>query len=189
MTKISNIFGTKFSGRIGKDMVAASWKGHEYVRTYAKPPNRNTEGQQEARGRFAEAVGAWQELSHIQRLFYGRIAEGMSGFNLYISRHVTAVQEEEEPEQPMEACYVTADGEPVKIGSLKVKSGGHELFTLSLKDGRAVVALTESDSPYTFILKRGREEEEVLKVMDLSETGMPQKLESKTLRIKLVKEK
>ncbi len=189
MTRISNIFGTKFSGRIGKEMVAASWKGHAYVRTYAKPPNRNTESQQAARGRFADAVKAWRKLSRIQRLFYDRIAEGMSGFNLYISRHVTAVQEEEEPEKPIEASYVTADGQRVNIGSLKVKSSGHELFTLSLKDGRAAVALTESDSPYTFILRRGKAEDEVLEVMDLSETGMPEMLESKTLRIKLVKEK
>lgn len=189
MTKISNIFGTKFSGRIGKDMVAASWKGHEYVRTYAKPPNRNTELQRIARGRFAKAVEAWHSLSRVQRLFYDRIADGMSGFNLHISRHVAAAQDGQEPEKPIEASYVTEDGVPVKIGSLKVKAGARDLFTVSLKDARAVIALTESDSPYTFIIRRGTAEDEVLSVMDLSDTGMPEELESKTLRVKLVKEK
>jgi len=186
MTKISNIFGTTFSGRIGKKMVAASWKGHEYVRTYVKPPNPNTEGQQEVRGIFAKAVKTWHQLSDVQQDFYEAIAEGMSGFNLFISRYVTAVREEEEPETPIEASYVTSDHKPIQIGKLAIKAGGQEICSVSLKSGRAVVALTISDSPYTFILRRGRAEEAVLKVRDLSENGVPKILESERLGIKLV---
>jgi hypothetical protein len=188
MTRISNIFGTTFSGRIGKKMVAATWKGHEYVRTYVKPPNPNTENQQEARGTFAKAVKTWHQLSDVQQDFYEAIAEKMSGFNLFISRYVTAVQEEEEPETPIEVAYVTSDRKPVQIGKLAVKAGGQEIFNVSLKGSRAVVALTPSDSPYTFILRRGRAEEAVLKVRDLSETGVPKTLESERLGIRLVAE-
>jgi len=188
MTRISNIFGTTFSGRIGKKMVAASWKGHEYVRTYVKPPNPNTENQREARGMFAKAVKAWQVLSDTQHQLYDRIANGMSGFNLFISRYIMAVQDGEEPETPMQMTWVTADGQPVKIGKLVVLAGERRVFDVSLKKGRVEVALTPSDSPYTFVLRRGTAEEAVLKVRDLLETGAPKVLESETLGIRLVAE-
>jgi len=186
MAKITNVFGTKFSGRIGKSMVAASWKGHEYVRTYVKPPNPNSESQRKARGTFADAVRSWRKLSKVQTEFYDKIAEGMSGFNLYISRYVTAKGEGQEPEKPVEASYVTADGQPMQIGGLIVKAGSRVLFKVSLAKARAAIALTCSDSPYTFVLTRGRAEEEVLEVRDLSVTGMPKALESEELGIKLV---
>jgi len=112
----------------------------------------------------------------------------MSGFNLYISRYVTAKGEGQEPERPVEASYVTADGQPLQIGCLVVKAGSRILFKASLGKARAAIALTHSDSPYAFVLTRGRAEEEVLEVRDLSVTGMPKTLESEELGIKLVKE-
>jgi len=35
--RIRNIFGTRFSGTLGKELVASSWKGKDYVRAYVVP--------------------------------------------------------------------------------------------------------------------------------------------------------
>ncbi len=64
--------------------------------------------------------------------------------------------------------------------------GERQVFRVSLKDGTAEVALTPSDSPYTFVLVRGDAEEAVFTPRDLTETGFPQTLESVDLGIKLV---
>ena len=186
MVKISNVFGTKFSGKIGKNMVAASWKGHEYVRAFAKPSNPNTEQQQQARGQFADAVEAWQKMSKVQCMFYNAIALRMSGFNLFISRYMNAVRAKEEPEIPWPMKWKTEDGQPVLIGQLVVRHGERQVFNVSLKKGIAEVALTPSDSPYTFVLKRGDAEEAVMTTRDLTETGFPPRLESEELGIVLV---
>lgn len=186
MVKISNVFGTKFSGKIGKDMVAASWKGHEYVRAFTKPSNPNTDDQKRARGQFADAVKAWQDMSKVQCDFYNAIALRMSGFNLFISRYMTAIRSKEEPETPWPMRWRTEDGQPVLIGKLVVRHGERQVFRVSLKDGTAEVALTPSDSPYTFVLVRGDAEEAVFTTRDLTETDFPQTLESVDLGIKLV---
>ena len=51
---------------------------------------------------------------------------------------------------------------------------------------RGEIALTHSDAPYAFVLKKGRQKEAVLRITDLGETDVPMILESKTLGIKLV---
>jgi len=186
MAKISNIFGTTFSGRIGKKMIASSWKGHEYIRTYVKPHNPNTENQRMARGQFAAAVEAWQGFSSVQHKFYDKIAAGMSGFNLFISRYVKAVRDEEVPEVPIEMRWRTAGGRPVENGGLIVLAGKREMFRVSLEGGVAEVALTHSDSPYTFVLKKGTTREEVLEIRDLHKEGVPKVLESRKLGVRLV---
>lgn len=167
-------------------MIASSWKGHEYVWMYVKPHNPNTKEQRRARGQFTDAVKAWRELSGVQRALYDRIAEGMSGFNLFISRYVTTVQEGEEPEIPVEMRWKTAGGKPVEDGKLIVLSRKREVFRVSLDEGRAEVALTQSDAPYTFMLKRKRAEENVLEIRDVAKAGVPKVLESRKLGIKLV---
>jgi hypothetical protein len=186
MAKISNVFGTTFSGRIGKKMIASSWKGHEYIKTYVKPHNPNTRNQQRARGRFAAAVEAWQGFSGMQQEFYDRIAERMSGFNLFISRYVKAVRAGEEPETPVEMRWKTAGGKLFEDGDLIVLAGKREVFRVGLGEGRAEVALTQSDSPYFFVLKNGVAREEVLEIRDLAKAGVPRVLESKKLGVRLV---
>jgi len=186
MAKISNIFGTTFSGRVGKELVAGTWKGHEYIRAYVVPANPNTEAQRAHRQLFAKATHAWQGLSGIQQAFYNRIAEGMTGFNLFVKRALNAFQNELEPEIPIPMQWRTEDGQPVANGKLIVLLAGQQIFTVSLKDAKVEVALTPSDAPYTFVLRRGTEEEAVLTIGDVRETGMPMTLESERLGIKLV---
>ena len=100
MAKITNIFGTKFRGRIGKDMVATSWKGHEYLRTYVVPHDPKTENQLAQRGLLAKAVEAWRELSKPQKRFFNALARGMSGYNLFIRRYMKATVDGREMELP-----------------------------------------------------------------------------------------
>ena len=186
MTKISNIFGTTFSGRVGKKMVAGSWKGHEYIRPYVKPSNPRTESQMEQRNLFSQATKAWGQLTPRQQEFYNRIADGMTGYNVFVKRHIEAQQNDMVPEIPIVMRWKTADGQPVEHGKLLVSQGNRPLFNDSLKDAKGEVALTPSDVPYTFVLKKGTQEENVLTIRDLGETDVPMVLESKTLGIKLV---
>ena len=186
MAKISNIFGTTFRGRVGRKMVAATWKGHEYIRPYVKPSNPKTEAQRAHRDIFGNAVKAWQELSVVQRMFYNRIANGMTGYNLFIRRTMAALMNLLEPEVPIPMQWRTEDGEPVTNGALIVLQAGKQIFTDILKDAKGEVALTPSDTPYTFVLRRGTEEDVILTIEDLGETDVPLVLESEKLGIKLV---
>jgi hypothetical protein len=88
--RINNIFGTVFSGAIGKKLIASSWKGKEYIRAYTRPRNPKTRAQQEHRALFAEAVKAWKKLGIEERKALDRQAVGMTGFNLFVSRYVKA---------------------------------------------------------------------------------------------------
>jgi len=71
-------------------------------------------------------------------------------------------------------------------GWLIVRQGAKPLFTDRLKDATGEIALTPSDAPYTFVLRKGTQEDVVLTVKDLLETDVPTVLESTQLGIKLV---
>jgi hypothetical protein len=186
MAKISNIFGTTFKGRVGRKMVAGTWKGHEYIRPYVKPSNPKTEAQRAHRELFSSAVKTWQGLSGTQQAFYNRIASGMTGFNLFVKRTIPALENELVPEVPIPMQWKTEDGKPVTNGKLIVLQAGQQIFNDSLKDAKGEVALTPSDAPYTFVLRKGTEEDVVLTIRDLGSTNVPMTLESKKLGIKLV---
>ncbi len=184
--KIKNIMGTTFRGRIGTSMIASSWKGHEYLKTYAVPSNPRSEHQTKVRGTFKEALEAWRNLSPRQKEFYDGIADGMSGYNVFMGRYIKAVHAGQEPEFPIEMQWKTEDGRPVGNGWLIVQWRSKSIFVDNLGDAKGEVALTPSDAPYTFTLKKGTETEVVLKIKDLLETDVPMPLESKRLGIRLV---
>ncbi len=60
-----------------------------------------------------------------------------------------------------------------------------DLLELNVKE-KGEVALTPSDTPYTFLLRRGTKKDVALEIRDLLQTDVPMALESKTLGIKLV---
>jgi len=159
--RIRNSFGTEFSGTIGHEMIASSWKGHAYVKRYAVPRNPRTELQVRQRTVFADSVRAWHALSDPQKQLYRRLADGMTGFNLFVSRYVDAAWNGREPEVPVRLEVRTPDGGPIPDGSLIVRRGGQTLVHASLERGRAEIALTASDAPYTFVPRRGANEETV----------------------------
>lgn len=86
--KVRNIFGSEFRGAIGKNLVASSWKGHDYLRAYVVPRDPKSELQLEQRGLLREAVAAWRDLSASEKKACNREAKGMSGFNLFVSRYI-----------------------------------------------------------------------------------------------------
>jgi hypothetical protein len=86
--KVRNIFGSRFSGTLGKDLVASSWKGKEYVREYVVPTDPKTVLQLEHRKIWREAVEAWHALPDEERAAWDREAEGITGFNLFVGRYV-----------------------------------------------------------------------------------------------------
>ena len=185
-TKIRNIFGTKFSGALGKEMVASSWKGHEYVREYSVPSGEPSDRQLEHRAVFSQATQVWGALSPKQQQFYDRIADGMTGYNVFVGRAVQALRAGQEPEAPIELRFVTEDGKPVPGADLIVRQGSRQVWVDDLKDAKGEIALTPSDAPYVFLLRKGTQEDEVLRVKDLLETDVPTVLESETLGIRLV---
>ena len=182
--KYRNSLGTKFSGALGKDMVAASWKGVDYFREYAAPANPKSDLQLEHRAIFIQAVQSWKEFSVPQRKFYGRIANGMTGYNVYVGRHIQAVRNGVEPEVPQSLAWTTQDGHPIAGAWLIVRAQGKALFVDSLRDASAEVALTPSDGPYDLVLRKGTMEDVVLTVSDLA--TIPDVLESELLGITLV---
>jgi len=184
--KIRNIFGNRYKGALGKDMVAVSWKGHDYIREYATPTNPKSELQQQHRAIFNRAIVAWKELSPRQREFYNRIADGMTGYNLFVGRFIEAVRNNVEPEMPIVMKWSTEDGMPLEECWLIVRKRSQEVFLDSLKDATGEVALTPSDTPYTFTLRRGTKEDTVLTIEDRLEAEVPLSLESKELGIRLV---
>ena len=184
--KIRNIFGNRYKGALGKDMVAASWKGHDYIREYAAPSNPKSEQQTKQRAIFNRAVQAWKKLSLRQREFYNRIADGMTGFNVFVGRYVSAVRNGYEPEEPILMLWTTEDGNPVADGWLEVRHNNKQIFVDNLSDCVGEIALTPADAPYVFVLKKGTREDVVLTMEDLLEADIPLVLESKLLGIRLV---
>ena len=69
-------------------MIAESWNGINYLKSYAVPRNPRTPRQQSGRRRFADAVAAWRALAPEERRAYAREARDLpvSGYNLFISR-------------------------------------------------------------------------------------------------------
>ena len=184
--KIRNIFGNRYSGAMGKDFVASSWKGHDYLKEYTAPSNPKSDLQTEHRAIFSQASAVWKTLPARSQEFYNKIADGMSGMNLFVGRYIQSTRNGQAPETPIAMSWKTADGQPVVDGWLIVRQGAKPLFTDSLKDASGEIALTPSDAPYAFVLRKGTQEDVVLTVKDLLETDVPTVLESTQLGLKLV---
>jgi len=184
--RINNIFGTKFKGAIGKDMIASSWKGKEYVKAYTHPSNPRTEAQQEHRAIFARAVETWHKLELCQREFYNRVAVEMTGYNLFISRYIAAVKNEREPEVPLIVSWKPEDMGQAQGCASSVLLGQRLIFSLMLSDGGGEIALTRSDAPYEFAFRRGGGEDKVRLSADAMIPGGSVILKSGELGIGLV---
>jgi len=184
--RIQNIFGNRYKGALGKDMIAASWKGHDYIKRYAAPTNPRSEQQTKHRAIFGQAVQAWKKLTARQKEFYNKIADGMSGFNVFVGRYVHAVRNSYEPETPVPMSWTTADRNPVIDGWLIIRQHSRQIFVDRLSDCKGEIALTPSDAPYEFVLKKGAKEDIVLTMEDVSTTGTSVMLESALLGIKLI---
>jgi len=69
---------------------------------------------------------------------------------------------------------------------LIIRQGARVTFVDSLKDAKGEITLTPSDVPYTFMLRKSTDEDNVLTIDDWPETEVPLVLESERLGIRLV---
>lgn len=64
--------------------------GNQYSKRYVVPTNPRTVLQQAQRGKFAQAVSAWQALSPADKQTFRQMAKSlpMTGFNLFVSNYL-----------------------------------------------------------------------------------------------------
>lgn len=168
--KIRNVFGNRYSGTLGKDVVAVQGRTTDYLRAYAKPSNPNSERQRAQRAVHTQALRAWQGLSGAQKAFYGRLEPPRRGYDLFRSRAMLALGRGEPIEVPVRMSW-TPEGDGIDRAHLIVRRPGALLFARRLA-APVEVALTTSDVPYTFVLARGAREDGVL-TLDRSWSGDP----------------
>jgi len=88
--RIRNTMGNRYSGTLGKDTVASSWKGIHYLREYTVPVDPKSERQLQHRALFARAVETWHALDPRQKEMYDKAAVRMTGYNLFIKEYIEA---------------------------------------------------------------------------------------------------
>ncbi len=183
--KIRNAMGSTFSGTIGKDTVAVEGPTANYLREYVVPHDPKSERQLEQRGRFRRAMAAWKAMSLVQQAFYAHLEKPRTGYHVFLGRANDALVAGHPIETPVRMAW-TLEGGPVEKGWLLVRRGRIVLFEPKLAGPTVEVALTPSDAPYTFVLVKAAQEDEVLTLTRDAVTGAPPILESATLGIKLV---
>jgi len=90
--RIRNVLGTRFSGKMGKDVVAVSGKGRvsDYLREYVKPKDPKSELQDQQRGFLRQAVAAWRRLPAGEQVWWDAARIGKSGYNLFVKEYILA---------------------------------------------------------------------------------------------------
>lgn len=88
--RIGNKFGNRYSGTLGKNVVASSWHGIGYLREYKVPMDPKSELQLQHRALFAKAVKAWHALDPCQIEMYDRAAVRMTGYDFFIREYIEA---------------------------------------------------------------------------------------------------
>lgn len=83
-------------GQIGKTIVAASWKGRNYMRQYVIPSNPNTSGQVTTRSTFGAASFLWKNAPTLFTTPWDAFAQGqvLTGRNAMMGQYVAAVRGE-----------------------------------------------------------------------------------------------
>ena len=181
--KITSIFGMRLSGALNKKVIASSWKGHQYLKAYAKPRNPNTKEQQRQRATFKAAVEAWRGLTGRQREFYNGMAEGISGYNLFVGRYLDAVRGGGKPEVPAAVTWNVLSRRVSRSCVLVVRRGARHLYTEQLRGRKGEFALTSSDAPYVFAIKEAGHDETVFEFRRLLPSL--EILKTETLRVRL----
>jgi hypothetical protein len=70
-------------------VVGGSWKGKNYIRSYAKPTPTNTTAQSNQRTDFAVAVSAAKPfVTAVFNPYYDKFLSGLSGYNKFIKENI-----------------------------------------------------------------------------------------------------
>ncbi len=182
--RVRNIFGNRYSGTLGDNLVAVEGRTMNYLRKYAKPSNPNSERQQVQRNRFARSLAVWQGLSPAQKELYNGIESRRRGYDVFMSRAILALVRGEPIEVPRRMSW-TPEGGPIEGASLVVRRRNALLFDEPLRE-TVEVAVTPSDAPYVLVLTKGSEEDEVLTLIRAAVTESPPIVESARLGVRLV---
>ncbi len=79
------VYGSYYTGQLGKATVGGTWKDKKTLRIYKKPSNPNTSAQQSQRGKFKiSQVVASALLATIIHPYWNPFATSQSGFNSFI---------------------------------------------------------------------------------------------------------
>ena len=95
MAKVVFPSGMLLTGTLGNLVICRRGRT-TYVRTRVTPNNPRSDAQVEHRGRFKEAVAAWRALSpeDKERFRERALWQQRTGYNLFISEHMSRSQEE-----------------------------------------------------------------------------------------------
>jgi len=178
---VSNAFASRFSGTIADGMTASRWKGVHYLREYTVPSNPRTTLQVRHRLIFSKGVDAWQGLLPAQQHFYDSLAEGMSGYNLFIKRWLEAHKVgDAEVRLPVVFEGTAVDSDLSECWFI-LRRGRKTLCFEELADGSFNVPMSVQDVPYDIVLRRAGLEEVVETVYDVLEIDVPMTVESEML--------
>jgi hypothetical protein len=185
--KVSNAFGTTFRGTLAKSMTASDWKGIHYIRKYTVPSNPRTPLQVRHRMIFSNGVDAWRDLFNAQQSFYESLAEGMSGYNLFMKRWLEAhTAGEDEFKLPVVFTGSPPDGADLNGCWFILRKGRKTLFLKDLADGPFDIAMSVEDVSYDIVLRRAGVEDIVGTIEDVLEIDVPMTVESEMLGLRVV---
>lgn len=87
---------SEVSGSVG-DATFAKWKGQSYIRARVTPSNPKTAAQTAVREAMKETVALWQALTDDMQGYFGAgvSGESLSGYNSFVKRNRTAIQQDE----------------------------------------------------------------------------------------------
>ena len=77
-------------GQIAGAVIVQRWRGLVFCKEYTKPNNPKTQEQKRQRGKFSNAVNAWNHLTPVEVEYWKIQAIGKSytGYNLFISDYI-----------------------------------------------------------------------------------------------------
>ena len=187
--KIRNSFGNTFSGTLGKSITAAKNKNVNYAREYVIPETPRSGLQQEHRNAFHAGKEVWNGLRRSQQAFYLGLARAdpraVSGYNIFLERYLFAVKVGEVPEIATVLRWRRETAEPRPDLVLDVLKDEQPHFSFPLKAAEGELALTRSDVPYRFFVRRGKVTLFCWTMETLDESTLPAPFEAEGVRIRL----
>jgi len=156
--KVINIFGSKFTGTLGKSMTAAEWNGRNYIRGYRKPHNPRTTQQVTQRDHMSDGATYWNDFEPEQKQAYdlsnAKHAGKITNFNSMMKQALNDLRAGEEYVEPFYGTtYIknAVTGEYVPGATFTVYSQGERTYYLRYSDENGEIegiGIVAEDQPY-----------------------------------------
>ncbi len=177
--------GNRYRGTLGKDIIASSWRGKDYIKAYAKPIDPKTERQLEHRAIIAEAVKTWQGLKDSQKEFYEKMSDGLPGYQFFVSLYIRTIKKGKEFRTPIRIRWSRRDCLTNDGVFFIVQRPNKQLFVENLYRREGEIALGPDDTPYTFLMMDGSRIETLLELNEIHDYSVPETLRSLLFGIEL----